>query len=569
MIPNSRSIVPVNGAPVELSSLRKRTEESARAANTAYYQSGSEDGPDADAAQAVHTSRDYPVPRAVNSTDTFDWFEDRHPVDNYVGLGNRLARAGDLFRNTAYAGGLLLASPVPHVPPTPIKDGKGLDAIIADRQRVRVLKRGNVTARGVPSRHLKTMLESEAFLQQFRPVDTVEKTSKYLSDFTLTMPGYNDGGYGQRVLHIGDDPRIELVPDAITRFLDVMAFATQADRTNAVAAALTVLLRNHWPGAKPCLVVTSTKSHGGKETIVAFAAGATRSASIGYERADWALQKAFVMALKNEPEIGLIDVENARLDHGQGEISSAFLERFLTDAEPLLHTTGIGRPFRRVNDVIVAITTNFGTVSEDTLNRALPVHLDPVGNVADRVSPIGNPKLEYIPANRDRFEAEARGMVERWKREGSPLDTTIRHPFGPWAQTVGGILLVNGFCDFLGNYAHRKTADDPVRRGLGLLGAEKPDEWIRSGEWAALARSMGLVKAIIPLGDRETDLGHERGIGVVLSAHKDETFSVETEDRRLVLKLQKARRRFQGGEEPQTRYCFEIVHNEAIPEDQP
>ncbi len=55
-----------------------------------------------------------------------------------------------------------------------------------------------------------------------------------------------------------------------------MNFASAADRTNAVAAALTVMLRNHWPGGKPCLVVTSTKSHGGKETIVQFATGTTR-----------------------------------------------------------------------------------------------------------------------------------------------------------------------------------------------------------------------------------------------------------------------------------------------------
>jgi hypothetical protein len=36
---------------------------------------------------------------------------------------------------------------------------------------------------------------------------------------------------------------------AIDAFLDVMAFASNADRTNAVALALTVLLRNFWPGA--------------------------------------------------------------------------------------------------------------------------------------------------------------------------------------------------------------------------------------------------------------------------------------------------------------------------------
>ena len=47
-----------------------------------------------------------------------------------------------------------------------------------------------------------------------------------------------------------------------------------------------------------------------------------------------------------------------------------------------LHVTGRradGLPPTR-NDLVVAISTNFGTVSEDLLNRALPVHLNPVGN---------------------------------------------------------------------------------------------------------------------------------------------------------------------------------------------
>src|SRR5579884_1501328 len=40
-----------------------------------------------------------------------------------------------------------------------------------------------------------------------------------------------------------------------------------------VALALTVMLRNFWPGAKPMGVVTATKSHAGKDTIIHFAAG--------------------------------------------------------------------------------------------------------------------------------------------------------------------------------------------------------------------------------------------------------------------------------------------------------
>jgi hypothetical protein len=453
------------------------------------------------------------------------------------------------------------------VPPAPITTAAALDRVIVDRLRVRVIRGGTVKGRALPTRALRLMVGAELFLQQFKPVDVVETASRYLPDFSLTRPGYNDGGYGQRILHIGGAPRVEPDPEAINRFLDVMAFATVADRSNAVAAALTVRLRNHWLGGKPCIVVTSNKSHAGKDTVVSFAAGTAHQTAISYERTDWAVQKALVAALKHDRELGLVVVENARLDGGQREISSAIMERLLTNPEPLLFSPGTGDPVRRPNDFVIAITTNHGTLSEDLHNRGLPIHLEAVGDVAARQSPIGNPRVEYLPAQCERIDAELLGLVERWKAEGRPLDTSVRHPFGAWAATVGGILMVGGFDQFLANYASRTTADDPVRRGLALLGAARPDEWLRPREWAELARERGLVKAVIPAADRDNDLARERGAGVVLSAHAQETFTVATDDERLVLRLEKARRRLDAGGEPHTCYRFTVVSREEVPED--
>ena len=47
--------------------------------------------------------------------------------------------------------------------------------------------------------HLSTMLASEVFLQQFRPLDLVVTSPMYLPGFVLTQPGDNDGGLGQRL----------------------------------------------------------------------------------------------------------------------------------------------------------------------------------------------------------------------------------------------------------------------------------------------------------------------------------------------------------------------------------
>ena len=126
------------------------------------------------------------------------------------------------------------------------------------------------------------------------------------------------------------------------------------------------------------------------------------------------------------------------------------------------------------------------------MNRALPIHLNPLGNIADRVSPIGNPKLKYLPAHCEQIEAEFRGMIERWKEAGRPLDQTIRHPFTDWARTVGGILMVNGFADFLANYSRRRTADDPLRRGWGYWGGAA-GRVLTASDWSRLVVNLGLV----------------------------------------------------------------------------
>lgn len=154
-----------------------------------------------------------------------------------------------------------------------------------------------------------------------------------------------------------------------------------------------------------------------------------------------------------------------------------------------------------------------------------------------------------------------------------PLDEGVKHPFGPWAKVVGGILQANQFSDFLANYGVRKMADDPVRRGLGLLGVDSPDmsllegnspkNWKTASDWAQIALKLGLVKTVIPVADRDSKEGRARGIGTVLTAHRDETFIAENDKQRLTMKLEKRKARF-GTTEPHFRYRFAIVGRDDL-----
>jgi len=492
---------------------------------------------------------------AEPSPDEVQWVEDRDPRENHAELGRALAASGDIFRTTHYDGGLLLV----------IGDGSEvvqlqtptlLDSAIKDRVAVTAIKNGKLHSRHVPTRSLKAMLHCDSFLEHFPKVDFVSRVPCFGPEFDLCQPGLNTFPGSENILYLDDEAEVSLTPDALSRFLDALPFASEADRTAVVGAAITALLRNHWVGAKPVVLATANKSHSGKTTLVDFIAGNARAATVIYQSTDWAFRHHFVRAL-GEGGVSVINVDNARVERrGSPFIASGFLESFLTDPQPSVSTVRDKTHETIANRFLVAITTNDGTVSTDLLNRALPIHLHLEGDVAERIEKFGNLRHEFLPAHRDQIQAELLGLIERWKKEGAPRCEGISHPCTGWAQSVGGILQVNGYSDFLANRNIRKTLDDPLRHALGLLGGMRPDEWLRPAQWAALTADLGLVGRLIPSMERESEKSRERAIGCVLSAHVEEVFEVEVDERPMRLVLRRRRGRFDGSQ-PQTRYRFE------------
>jgi hypothetical protein len=501
-----------------------------------------------------------------NQAQIVTWKVERGARRNYRRLGKHMARRNpSLFRNRTEGHGLIQVAA--NGTCRLLTKASQLAPVIVDTLTMKVMKEGKVVSELPTAAHLCAMLHAEAFLRQFRPVDQVARTPLYLADFSILHPGYHDGGEGQRLLYVGPEPRIAETTETTSRFLDVMDFATNADRTNTVAAALTVLLRQHWPGEKPVVLVSATKSHAGKGTITEFIRGVVAKADVLYESIDWPMQSQLQRQISHDSEIGVICLDNVRLDSAGGRaryIRSGFIESFVTSPEVTLASPGAGEPARLKNCFVVTVNTNDGSLSPDLMNRALSIHLAPKGDVQDRRTPIGNPKLEFLPQNQERIEAELRGMIERWKNAGRPLDETAKHPMTPWARIIGGILKVNGYSDFLGNYHTRMVADDPLREALGILAAAKPGKELRPSEWAKVAVEQGLAKTLILNHERDTEKGRERAIGVLLSRHLEETFEAKTETMRLRLRLDGGFRRWVKGQNPQMRYVFKVMEEESL-----
>lgn len=116
-------------------------------------------------AEAPKPQQDYATRRSLTQPVTLKLEELAPLADNYAALGKALAQAGDLYRNTPYAGGLLLASGEPNVAPRSTVNSKGLAASVVDRSRIEVWKDGKLKGNSIPSKDLHEVRCREAFVR--------------------------------------------------------------------------------------------------------------------------------------------------------------------------------------------------------------------------------------------------------------------------------------------------------------------------------------------------------------------------------------------------------------------
>lgn len=455
----------------------------------------------------------------------FIWNKDEPPGPQSDTLCKRLQETGSLFHT---ADGQILRLKV-GTEPKPVSDAVDLEAFIREHFPVVVLSGGKACDRKVPPGDLKVLLRSPVLQGSLPVVDRVTEVPTFNSDWQLTRPGYNDGPHGERIFYTGKPVQPKLTPERIREFIGVMAWKSQADATNAIGLALTVLLRLRWPGQKPFGAITATKSHSGKDTVADFITGPTQKVEVSWSRSDWPLQNESVSALV-DPNIGVLVLGNIR--SGTGIIESAFIERIVTSPQSLMQSSKRrGDGYKRDGDFVVLATANNGKFSTDLANRSCPVHLEQHGDINGRVSAIGDPRHEFLPACKDEILAELCGMVERWTAGGCLPDDSVRHPMREWSRTIGGILKANGFEGFLANWSMQRNANDTVRESLARIGlASPPDTWLRVDALHKDAEIEGVIGRLMDRTHRESDRSVQQELGRLLSVHQDETLTLETDD---------------------------------------
>ena len=188
---------------------------------------------------------------------------------------------------------------------------------------MQVTKNGKFVSQMLATTALNAVFATEVFLSKFPAVDRVARYPMYLDSLNLVPPGYHDLGFGRRMLYVGPEPRIADSTDTINVLGSDGLSPSDADRTNAVAAALTVLLRHHWPGEKPSSWSRRPRATPEKARSPSSSAGRCPRPTSSYENIDWPMQSQFQRQVRPTPTSASSALDNVRLDSAGGRARSS------------------------------------------------------------------------------------------------------------------------------------------------------------------------------------------------------------------------------------------------------
>lgn len=236
-------------------------------------------------------------------------------------------------------------------------------------------------------------------------------------------------------------------------------FGERSSRANALALALTPLMRSLITGSVPLAVVDAPQQGTGKTLLVDVAsiiATGEEAAVTTVPRSDDEMRKRITAQLLGGQSFVLIDNVDGPL---QSPALAAAITAHVWRDRILGHSREVIVPV----DVTWAATGNNVRLIGDLLRRSYPVRLDARTSEPWRRSGFRHPDLlGYLHQNRPQLVAAALTLVRAWVHEGRPKPAIpALGSFQGWCDAVGGVLLVAGVDDFLLNLESMYAGADP------------------------------------------------------------------------------------------------------------
>lgn len=319
-----------------------------------------------------------------------------------------------------------------------------------------------VCPRGFVAAFLKS-----SFAKSFPRIRAITDITLLGEDFKPLKAGYDSVAeiytMGQAIVPTGETKIID-------QLLENFCFKSTSDRTNYLAAMLTALVHHHdaLVAGVPALNLKANQPGLGKSVLaqilsVIRAGVVARTLSITNDETE--LEKRMCAALRAGGTILIFD--NAKVSRNLQIISSAVIERTITDRIISYRILGTSTDFFMENILQVVFTHNGGTFSKDLISRQFPTQLHFEGDPAQRSFKIGDP-VGFALEHRRQIVGELLGMFEKWTEAGRKMSST-KHRMQAWASLIGGVLEANGIEGFLKNFDEVAAQSDPHYESLQQL----------------------------------------------------------------------------------------------------
>lgn len=318
-------------------------------------------------------------------------------------------------------------------------------------EQIRNTEQGEITISAGPmERDYVSIFFNSLQLYVSRPiVSLISKTPVFILDGNKLI--FKKGHYPDSKLIVTNDFSVssDKLP-RITTLLRNIPFRTETDKENFLAMIITgVLFKNSLPGAFPSLFIRAQEQGSGKTKLaecLQYLIEGEVTGKIAY-KTDVELEKHLAAQIQSSSSI---IIDNIRVE----SLNSTILEKLITDQVLSFRRLGTQTEIKKINNVLVMLTMNGGSMTADLLSRCIVVDLDK----AKQQHSLGFDPKDYAELYRQEIIGEVLSMVLRSDYSLSCTNLVTRFP--KWENYLRRTMESNGFSLFLSNAAEMYESID-------------------------------------------------------------------------------------------------------------
>jgi hypothetical protein len=281
-------------------------------------------------------------------------------------------------------------------------------------------------------------------------------------------PGWNVSGvyYDEAPELAGIEPETdrEVIDAALDDLVTDFPFRDAASRENFYGLLLTPLLRPLLEGNVPFHLITSPLERTGKTKLVEELLG-----GIVLGRPTPALQLSGSEEEREKRIIGLLVQGEiiVHLDNLREQLDSGALASLLTSSAYSGRMLYSQKILTLPNHMTVVGSGNNVRMTGELAKRSVPILLQPSDESPELRTAFAHPNLrEYVRSNRRLILSCLLGMIANWEAAGRPRGRQRLGGFEAWVESVGGILELHGYAQWLGNLREWQRSIDPHGEGM-------------------------------------------------------------------------------------------------------